>query len=40
MVVYYEDATKKYYCLHTEAVKKFLLEDDGSLKSEEDISGE
>lgn len=38
MVVYYEDATKNYYCLNSQAVKNFLLSGDGSLTSNEDIS--
>lgn len=39
MVAYYEDATKNYFCLNSQAVKNFLLSgDDGSLTANEDIS--
>jgi hypothetical protein len=38
MVVYYEDATRNYYSLNSQAVKNFLLSGDGSLTAEEDIS--
>jgi len=36
MVVYYEDETKKYFCLNSETVKKFLLGDDIKANEEND----